>query len=543
MGGSYGGFDGGSSGFDGGFDGFDDGFDGSMVAPMASMASMVAPVAPVVASMAPLASMVEALDWSKRMTAESRSGGERADGWTHKIREGRVEGLTTRIVRERADGLTHKIREELTAGWTLLVGVVQFVTWARTKRATSLVDSMALMVRIASTLALMVASMVATMVASMASSRSKVETTAKGDRADLKDKCQNGRRCHGSTVALMVASMVASVASMASMASMVASRASVVAVVASMASMIVPLEWLNLLVAEPKRGDERAGGLTLKYEGALTVALEMASVVTAWMAPMTPLMASMAPIASLASMVASMALLVVLLASMASMVASLDRLRLMIEPKICEERVERLTHKICEERADELTLKIDGERVQRLTHNISEERADGLTYRKVVTQMLVDGDGSESGGFRWTKTRATSCHRRTQKKFESSSTLGCVRCEKNWLRMAQVTPSTEFYECALRKWEELLTWVATVVDGDGVDGVDGGLGWRRVVVASMASMASNGGFDGVDGGLVASMASNGGVELGSSTQRALTWKSLCVPSGEDDTHSGSLFFV
>merc|ERR1719383_737139 len=45
--------------------------------------------------------------------------------------------------------------------------------------------------------------------------------------------------------------------------------------------------------------------------------------------------------------------------------------------------------------------------------------------------------------------------------------------------------------------------------------------WRRW----MASMV------GVDGG------------LGSSTQRALTWKSLCVPSGEDDTHSSSLLFV
>ena len=49
-----------------------------------------------------------------------------------------------------------------------------------------------------------------------------------------------------------------------------------------------------------------------------------------------------------------------------------------------------------------------------------------------------------------------------------------------------------------------------------MDGVDG---WRRW----MASI--------VDGG------------LGSSTQRALTWKSLCVPSGVDDTHSSSLLFV
>ena len=62
----------------------------SMVASMASMASMVDPMAPVVASMA---SMVEALDGLKRMTVESRSDDERADGWTHKIREGRINGL------------------------------------------------------------------------------------------------------------------------------------------------------------------------------------------------------------------------------------------------------------------------------------------------------------------------------------------------------------------------------------------------------------------------------------------------------------------
>ena len=224
---------------------------------------------------------------------------------------------------------------------------------------------------------------------------------------------------------------------------MMASRALVVAA-------IVPLEWLNLMVAEPKSDDERAGGLTVRNEGVLTVALELASMVTEWMAP---LMTSMAP---LASMVASMDLMMVLLASMASMVASLVWLRLMTEPrtdgkrddgliqKICEERADELTHKRCEERADGLTLKIDGERVKRRTHKIRGERADGLTYRKVVIQVLVDGDGSESDGFRWTKTRATSCLRRTQKKFDSSSMLGCVRCEKTWLRMAQVTPSTEF---------------------------------------------------------------------------------------------------
>ena len=51
-------------------------------------------------------------------------------------------------------------------------------------------------------------------------------------------------------------------------------------------------------------------------------------------------------------------------------------------------------------------------------------------------------------------------------------------------------------------------WRRRVASTGGVDG------WRRW----MASM------DGVDGG-----------GLGSSTQRALTWKSLCVPSIEGDT--------
>ena len=66
------------------------------------------------------------------------------------------------------------------------------------------------------------------------------------------------------------------------------------------------------------------------------------------------------------------------------------------------------------------------------------------------------------------------------------------------------------------------------------------------MVASMAPMASMvvASMDGVDGWR-RWMASMVGVEggLGSSAQRALTWKSLCVPSGEDDTHSGSLLFV
>ena len=85
-----------------------------------------------------------------------------------------------------------------------------------------------------------------------------------------------------------------------------------------------------------------------------------------------------------------------------------------------------------------------------------------------------------------------------------------------------------------------------------------------VVGATMAWVESSGladGFDGVD--VMTSMASmallvvwwrrwrrwrrwlasivDGG--LGSSTQRALTWKSLCVPSGEFGMHRGSLHSV
>ena len=186
-----------------------------------------------------------------------------------------------------------------------------------------------------------------------------------------------------------------------------------------------------------------------------------------------------------------------------------ERVDGLFQIKIDDERVERLTCKIREERVDGLLFKINAERADGWSAKTGEERADGWTYQKVAERMLVDGDGSESGGIRWTKTRATSCLRRTQKKFESSSTLGCVRCEKSWLRLAQVTPSTESQECAIRQWEEWMTWVATVAS---------------VTVASMASMvawvASSGGVDGggfdgvdgVDGGLVASMASNGGVE-------------------------------
>ena len=78
-----------------------------------------------------------------------------------------------------------------------------------------------------------------------------------------------------------------------------------------------------------------------------------------------------------------------------------------------------------------------------------------------------------------------------------------------------------------------MAWVASSGGVDGVDGVDGG------------------GFDGFDGvewwlrwrrwrRWLASIVDGG---LGSSTQRALTWRSLCVPSGEDGTHSSGFFFV
>ena len=81
-----------------------------------------------------------------------------------------------------------------------------------------------------------------------------------------------------------------------------------------------------------------------------------------------------------------------------------------------------------------------------------------------------------------------------------------------------------------------MAWVKLSGLADGFNGVD--------VMASMASMALLlvwwlrwrrwrcwwfGGVDGVDG--VDGLASIVDGELGSSTQRALTWKSLCVPSG------------
>ena len=64
-----------------------------------------------------------------------------------------------------------------------------------------------------------------------------------------------------------------------------------------------------------------------------------------------------------------------------------------------------------------------------------------------------------------------------------------------------------------------------------VDGVDGWRRWMDSMVGVESWLRWVASMVGVDGG------------LGSSTQRALTWKSLCVLSGEDDTHNGSLLFV
>ena len=95
----------------------------------------------------------------------------------------------------------------------LFDGLAQAVTWARMKRAESLVDLKALMTLIAM------------------------------------------------TMTMMEASMVASMALMASMASMVAPRVSVVASMASMASLVESRKWLKRRAAEPKRYDERVNGL------------------------------------------------------------------------------------------------------------------------------------------------------------------------------------------------------------------------------------------------------------------------------------------
>ena len=61
------------------------------------------------------------MEWLKLRTSELKSGDERVDGLTHKIREERGDGLTLKIDGERADGLTHKIRGERADGWTFKI--------------------------------------------------------------------------------------------------------------------------------------------------------------------------------------------------------------------------------------------------------------------------------------------------------------------------------------------------------------------------------------------------------------------------------------
>ena len=143
----------------------------------------------------------------------------------------------------------------------------------------------------------------------MISSRSKEESNAKGDRESHKGKCQNGKRCHGAGMVLLVTSLasMALVASMASMASM-ASRALVVAA-------IVPLDWMNGMLAEFIR-------LTPRCEEIGTGTLEMVSRMIEWMALLTLLVTSINSLALMESMVALLDLFAVLMVSLASMVAS-----------------------------------------------------------------------------------------------------------------------------------------------------------------------------------------------------------------------------
>ena len=69
-----------------------------------------------------------------------------------------------------------------------------------------------------------------------------------------------------------------------------------------------------------------------------------------------------------------------------------------------------------------------------------------------------------------------------------------------------------------RRWRRWCGWHKGALTWKSPGADDGGDDWWRRAVASMV---------GVDGG------------LGSSTQGALMWKSLCVPSSDGDTHRGS----
>ena len=83
------------------------------------------------------------------------------------------------------------------------------------------------------------------------------------------------------------------------------------------------------------------------------------------------------------------------------------------------------------------------------------------------------------------------------------------------------------------------------IDGERVEGLLT-TGWLRLApmapMASMVWMAQDGAD--VEVPLVPLVVASNGVEwwLGSSTQGALTWKSLCVPSGDGGAHRCCLFF-
>ena len=193
--------------------------------------------------------------------------------------------------------------------------------------------------------------------------------------------------------------------------------------------------------------------------------------------------------------------------------------------KINGVRVQRLTHIICEERVDGSIVETDGVRVQRFTHNnnnnnISEERADGFTL------WLVDGDGS------WCALDCVRCRKTSHSSFVEIGNEVHMRDdgleEIEWL--CRWHQWSRVGRCWWFLWLQWLRWRRRYCGwSGGVDAVDGVEWWRRMV-------ASNGGVDGFDGW-------HRRWWLGSSTQRALTWKSLCVPSGEFGMHSGSLLPV
>ena len=162
------------------------------------------------------------------------------------------------------------------------------------------------------------------------------------------------------------------------------------------------------------------------------------------------------------------------------------------------ERNERLTCKIREERVDGLPFKIDEDRADRWTDKTCEERADGWTYQKVAERMLVDGDGSESGGIRWSHFMSPE----NTEEIRILENAGLCAMRKVLATSGSSHSSTELQECAIRQWEERMTWVAAVASvamasmalmvalwlrwrRRWIGGVDGVEWWRRMVVTGV----------------------------------------------------------